>query len=135
MLHKTHPKPKPNTQRTTSKTEMRIMRQNLTRMVNPEDDAALGTVEEQWAAITSTAVHDHEGGAGGGAGGGHTAAKGEGGGAAGPSKQQQQQQHKAFDGGDDEFDNELDDDELLALQAEDQWVSAVCCRVLFSGGG
>ena len=110
------------------------MRQNLTRMVNPEDDAALGTVEEQWAAITSTAVHDHEGGAGGGAGGGHTAAKGEGGGAAGPSKQQQQQ-HKAFDGGDDEFDNELDDDELLALQAEDQWVSAVCCRVLFSGGG
>ena len=93
------------------------MRQNLGRIVNEEqEDLAGATAEERWAALTHIgdaprplADFAPDGGDGAGAGGA----------GAGAGKQQE-----SGGGGGGSGHDEMDDDELLALQAEDAWVRA-----------
>ena len=90
----------------TAQMELRTMREGLAKLVDPPIEEPLDA-EEAWRQAM--------GGAGGGvtaggAGGAQAGAGGVGGGSPGAEPP------------------ELDDDELLALQAEDQWVGATALR-------
>jgi hypothetical protein len=94
--------------------ELRLMREELIKRVNPQVAAEMGTLEEQWDALRGAAEgaapHGHSGGI---AAAGAQAAQAGGGGAGGSW---------ARAAASPPPEEDLDDDELLALQAEEQWV-------------